>query len=329
MTRLLFSLSLIFVVAVGLLCTSTATAQQKPKYTDPKNTDDDFAIQGEYTLASGAKKGPALQVIALGKGEFEAAIFKNGLPGSNPKREDPVRIRAKRDGTSVRFDTGESSYTVNGKSATFEEPGKTDVTGKRIERKSPTLGLAPPKNATVLFDGSSTDLWKNGRQEDGLLVQGTTSKPTFGSHRLHIEFRIPYQPLDRGQGRGNSGIYVQGRYEIQMLDSFGLVGKHNECGGLYSVKDPALNMCFPPLTWQSYDIEYTAAKFDDSEKLTANPRVTVRHNGVVVHDDVELPGERSTTAAPSRPGPAPGPIYLQNHGCPVRYRNIWVVETKE
>jgi hypothetical protein len=112
-----------------------------------------------------------------------------------------------------------------------------------------------------------------------------------------------------------------------MLDSFGLAGKHNECGGIYSVKDPDVNMCFPPLSWQTYDIDYTAAKFDDEGKLVANPRMTVRHNGVVVHEDVELPGERSTTAAPAKPGPAPGPVYLQNHGCPLRYRNIWVVET--
>jgi hypothetical protein len=319
--------TVVTVVACGLLYASIAPAQEKPKYTDPEKTDADFAIQGEY--ASTSKDGPALQVVALGNGEFEASIYQNGLPGSSSKKEVPNRVRAKREGDSVRFADGESSYTIDGKSASFAIAGATSINATKIQRKSPTLGLKPPKNAKVLFDGSSTDLWKNGRQEGNLLVQGTTSKPTFGSHRLHIEFRIPYQPLDRGQGRGNSGIYVQGRYEIQMLDSFGLAGKHNECGGLYSVKDPSLNMCYPPLTWQSFDIEYTAAKFDESEKLISNPRVTVRHNGVMVHDDVELPGERSTTAAPSRPGPKPGPIYLQNHGCPVRYRNIWVVELNE
>jgi hypothetical protein len=158
-------------------------------------------------------------------------------------------------------------------------------------------------------------------------MEGTTSKQGFGSHKLHIEFRIPYQPEDRGQGRGNSGIYAQGRYEVQMLDSFGLAGKHNECGGIYSVKDPDVNMCLPPLSWQTYDFDYTAAKFDADGKLVAPPRMTVHHNGVLIHDDVELPGDRSTTAAPSKPGPEPGPVYLQNHGCPVRYRNIWVVET--
>ena len=176
-----------------------------------------------------------------------------------------------------------------------------------------------------MFDGTNADAWIKGKVENGVLVQGTTSSQKFGDQHLHIEFRLPYKPEDRGQGRGNSGIYLQGRYEVQMLDSFGLEGKNNECGGIYEVKDPDVNMCFPPLSWQTYDIEYTAAKYE-GDKLVANPRMTVRHNGVLVHEDVELPGERSTRAAPSRPGPEPGPIFLQNHGCPIRFRNIWVVE---
>jgi hypothetical protein len=84
-------------------------------------------------------------------------------------------------------------------------------------------------------------------------------------------------------------------------------------------------MCYPPLSWQTYDIEYTAAKYD-GDKLVTHPKMTVRHNGVVIHKDVILPGNRSTTAAPTKPGNTPGPVYLQDHGCPVRYRNIWVVK---
>jgi hypothetical protein len=169
--------------------------------------------------------------------------------------------------------------------------------------------------------------WQSGRlSEDGFLMEGTTSKRTFKDHTIHFEFRLAYQPEDRGQGRSNSGLYAQGRYEVQILDSFGLEGKHNECGGIYSVKDPSVNMCFPPLSWQTYDIDFRAAKFDQQRKLVSNPRMTVRHNGVLVQDNVELPGERSTTAAPNKPGPEAGPIFLQNHGCPLRYRNIWVVE---
>jgi hypothetical protein len=94
------------------------------------------------------------------------------------------------------------------------------------------------------------------------------------------------------------------------------------------VAKPKVNMCFPPLTWQTYDIDYTAGQFDANGKVVKNPRVTVRHNGVLIHDDVELPGERNTTAAPVKAGPEDGPLYLQDHGNPVRYRNIWVVEKK-
>jgi hypothetical protein len=215
-----------------------------------------------------------------------------------------------------------------GKMNITDTDGQVVGTLTRVVRSSPTLGKKAPKGATVLFDGSNAKGWKNGRlTADKLLMEGTTSLETFIDHQLHIEFRLPYQPEDRGQGRGNSGIYVQGRYEVQMLDSFGLAGKQNECGGLYSVKDPDVNMCYPPLQWQTYDIQYTAARFDDQGKLTKNPRITVRHNGVVIHKDVELPGNRSTTAAPSKPGPAAGPIFLQNHGCPMRYRNIWAVKS--
>ncbi len=307
-----------------------------PKYTNPKNADADFAIQGEYTgeVDTGDEKDKfGIQVIALGDGKFRAVGYHGGLPGDGWNGEDPVRVEAERsDDGSVRFKDKHGAGTIKDGVMLIDLKDDGSVDGKlpRVIRKSPTLGKMPPEGAAVLFDGKeSVKNWKGGKlSDDGFLMQGTTSKQTFGSHKLHIEFLLPYQPQDRGQGRGNSGIYVQGRYEVQMLDSFGLEGKHNECGGIYSVKDPDANMCYPPLSWQTYDIEYTAAKFDDKGKVTANPRMTVRHNGVVVHKDVELPGERSTTAAPSKPGPAPGPVYVQNHGCPVRYRNIWVVETQ-
>jgi hypothetical protein len=159
-----------------------------------------------------------------------------------------------------------------------------------------------------------------------MVPRGQTSKRTFGDCTLHVEFMTPFMPRARGQARGNSGVYLQGRYEVQVLDSFGLEGKNNECGGLYELSDPKVNMCYPPLQWQTYDIAYTAARYDQSGKKVSNARITVRHNGIVVQDNVEL--ARGTRAAPVEEGVAKGPIYLQNHGNPVFYRNIWVVERK-
>jgi hypothetical protein len=155
------------------------------------------------------------------------------------------------------------------------------------------------------------------------MMEGTETRDAYTSFELHLEFRLPFMPYARGQGRANSGVYLQSRYEVQILDSFGLAGKNNECGGLYHYVEPATNMCLPPLSWQTYDIELTAAEFDAAGKKTRNARLTVRHNGVLVHDDVEV--ERKTGAGKPE-GAVALPTKLQNHGNPVRFRNIWLVD---
>ena len=116
---------------------------------------------------------------------------------------------------------------------------------------------------------------------------------------------------------------MQSRYELQVLDSFGLSGEDNECGGIYQIAKPKVNMCYPPLAWQTYDIEFTAAKYDASGEKTANARATIKHNGVVIHDDLEL---EHGTPGRFREGPQPMPLFLQDHGNPVVFRNIWVVK---
>ena len=136
---------------------------------------------------------------------------------------------------------------------------------------------------------------------------------------------LPFRPEARGQGAGNSGFYQVLMYEVQVLDSFGLDGKNNECGGIYTQVAPKVNMCLPPLVWQTYDVDFTNAVAEGG-KVVKKARLTLKHNGVVVHDDAEINGK--TGGARNDLEGTPGPLHLQGHGNPMQYRNIWVVEKK-
>ena len=309
-------------------------ADAKETYTDPAKADADFAFQGEYAGELSIEGQPmkfGVQVVALGKGDFSAVGYPGGLPGAGWTPPNVVRGTGKlsADGRVVNLEgvdwggmkrRGEiRDRAVVVLSDTGSEVGRLP----KVDRTSPTLGMKPPAGAVVVFDGSGLDGVVGGRMsDDGLLMEGFTSKEEFGDATIHVEFRCPYQPHDRGQGRGNSGCYVQGRYEVQILDSFGLEGKNNECGGLYSVAAPAVNMALPPLSWQTYDIDFTAPRFE-GEQMVAKPRMTVRHNGVLIHENAEIP--KITPGGKAGKEGATGPIHLQNHGNPVRFRNIWVV----
>lgn len=311
---------------VGVLSAEldTVLAAKNVDAADPKKVDADFKFQGEYAGSLGGQYDVGAQVIALGGGKYKMVLFPGGLPGAGYDGAEKREYMGSRDGNTVNFEGGTTTKSISEKKLTFGRDGQS-FSIDRVIRKSPTIGAKPPEGAIVLFDGKSAKNFKPGKMtEGGLLMEGANSIEKFQSHRLHLEFRLPYEPTRRGQGRANSGCYLQARYEVQVLDSFGLAGKHNECGGIYTIKDPDVNMCFPPLQWQTYDIDFTAAKFDKEGKKTVNARITVRHNGVLIHENVELP--KRTTASPLAEGPTPGFLHLQDHSNPVRYRNIWAVK---
>jgi hypothetical protein len=328
-------------------------AQPKPKevWTDAADSTlpVDFKIQGEYV---GDKIG--VQVIALGKGTFQAVILPGGLPGAGWDGKNKSLMAGKLDGDVAKFEpaTGKRKYLAQkpdefSATAKFPPEGNTDHTatadgnslklnapdGKTIElkkttRESKTLGVKPPANALVLFDGTSKDAWTGGRVDEKTKFLNTDgadirTKKKFNNYTMHVEFLLPYRPDARGQGRGNSGFYQVDMYEVQILDSFGLDGKNNECGGVYSLIAPKVNMCLPPLVWQTYDADFTNA-VSEGGKIVKKSRLTLKHNGVVVHDDTEIPGK--TGGARGDPEGTPGPIQLQGHGNPLQFRNIWIVE---
>jgi hypothetical protein len=317
-----------------------AAEKDEGTITDPAKGGPDYAVQGEYLgelKEEGSAKKYGAQVVALGDSKFDIVLYQGGLPGEGWKRGDK-RTKATsemKDGATT-FDlkgkTAKIVQIVSGKRGPFTFLAVADSGGgslgelTKVERKSKTLGAKPPEGAVVLFDGKSADKFKNGKIVMGdLLLADCESLQKFGDHTLHVEFRTPFVPKARGQARGNSGVYAQARYEIQVLDSFGLEGENNECGGIYSIAKPEVNMCFPPLTWQTYDIDFTAARYDDAGKKTKNARITIKHNGVTIHDNIEL---AKGTPGKEPEGPGPGGVYLQGHGNPVVYKNIWVVEKK-
>ncbi len=196
----------------------------------------------------------------------------------------------------------------------------------------------PPSDAVVLFDGTSLDRFRDeGNQParwsidakpgGAMTIQpgtgGIFSTDTFGDAQVHIEFATPEPAAGEGQDRGNSGVYIQGRYEVQILDSYrNSTYPNGQCGAIYAQHAPLANACRAPGEWQTYDIVFRAARFDDAGVRTERARLTVLHNGVLIHDHALLDGE--TTAAPRKEGTGDGPIYLQDHGHAVRYRHIWV-----
>lgn len=194
----------------------------------------------------------------------------------------------------------------------------------------------PPSDATVLFDGSDLSHWKNGENwkvEDGVAYSGKgkiVSNESFGDCQLHVEWKAPYPAKGSGQGRGNSGIFLMDKYEIQVLDSYDNETYFDgQAGAIYKQTPPAVNAMRPPTEWNTYDIFWTAPRFDEEGKLTSPAYITAMHNGVLILNHFELKGDTPYNRPPSyKAHAATGPISIQDHGNPVGFRNIWVREFK-
>lgn len=311
-----------------------------------------YDLQGEYEGTAGGKR-LGVQVIALGAGRFQAVFLPGGLPGAGWDGQTKILCQGTLEEGTVTFETAAGDRKYLGKepgefsatkrfppagqkpwTATLDEgklSGKTHdgkpIDAKRVDRKSPTLEAKPPAGAIVLLPyevgkPTSLDEWTNPNwavKKDGSVTVtkgGNRTKKNFaGPWRMHLEFKTPFQPTARGQDRGNSGVFPPGGREIQVLDSFGLEGMPNECGGIYKSHRPQPNMCLPPLQWQTYDVWYHPARAGpDGQAEPAWYKVV--HNGVTIHEKVELGEDRE------------GPLKLQDHGNPVSYRNIWFTPGK-
>ncbi len=338
--------------AMAGLTLPAPAAERHAAYTDPAQAGPDFQVQGEYqgTLSNGM--AIAAQVIAVGNGRFEGVVYAGGLPGAGWDEKTLFHFKGETRAETTHF------AGIHGERLMFENPlfqgalqsgvfrgdagmfrnvaGNTTFEMRKVDRRSPTLGSKPPPGAIVLFDGTGAGEWANGRLVDGdLLDVGTESKRTFRSHQFHLEFRTPFMPTAKGMARGNSGVYVNKVWEIQILDSFGWneenrkferLSDFGRCGGIHEMVQPRLNLSYPPLSWQTYDVEFTAARFDGAGNRVSPAMITVRHNGVLIHDRLVLPPVPPGGDVRASKEGQPGPLFLQNHGNPVRFRNIWVVE---
>ncbi len=210
-----------------------------------------------------------------------------------------------------------------------------------LEDRDVPVHPAPP-GAVVLFDGKDLSGWvarkdggpagwkvQNGYMEVVPGAGDIYTKQGFTDYQLHVEFWLPLMPDSKGQARSNSGVYNQGRIEVQVLDSYGEPPRDNEAGGIYKVAVPLRNAARKPEHWQSYDIAYRAPRIGADGKQTQKGAITVFYNGLLIHNNVEFDAQTTTSGLPPEGNDysKPGPLLLQDHGNPIRFRNIWILPT--
>lgn len=312
---------------IGMFCfAGLAGAQQKPPVMG--------IWQGSFENAN-APKFIEARITPWG-GNTYRAVFHIGSDVKGAKRYETEHGRAvgpMKDGIAEFQIEGVEgrllTARVEGEVLKGNLGGKNPFTLNRVWLQSPTLGKQPPPGAVVLMDGKSLDEWRvqphwviDGEGAAHIAGSSILTNKQLGTGIYHVEFKCPIMPSDRGQARGNSGVYLQGRYEVQVLDSFGDVPKDNQCGGIYQIATPLVNASLPPGEWQTYDINFRAPQIDANGNKTANARITVHHNGIMIHDDIELP--EITGGAISDKEAALGPLLFQDHSDQVRFRNVWV-----
>lgn len=351
-------------IAIGLAILQFAPTMPATHAAEPVD-----AVQGnwvgDWKLDDGGGGKQTAQIVALGNGEYQGAF--TAYDGSEQQNET---FRFVISGTAAANDKVEFATTINlgEKLGTFDwkaqahagklvgrYTNKKNYTGgftlKRTELSNEAVGTKPLPGAIVLFDGSNLDRWSAPRNRptrwksadgvvrvDSEMVDGKpvltnlVSREHFRDAQIHLEYRTPYLPAARGLERGNSGLFVQGRYEIQILDSFGQPRVRNSfgeladddsAGAIFKHTAPRENATFPPGEWQAFDITFESAKLDAAGKLKEPAYLTVRHNGALIHDRVKV--SKPTPGAPLQDLTEPGGLILENGGQPVEFRNIWLV----
>ena len=274
-----------------------------------------FKWIGEYV-----RDDQALQVTTA-EGKFYLSTYHGGLPGA-----------------------GWDLSPIEHEWVDLKDMDKRLAAWHKIDRSAKVTGRQPPPGATILFDGSNADQWHQGKLAGASLKAGTRTKQRFQDFELYLEFLVPLKPEPPlgHPHRGNSGVFALGAYEIQIADTFGLDLNPNAwtestllkpfdtwCGSVYGIRPPEINMCLPPLAWQSLTINFKAARFretDNGLQKISPAVVSVIHNGVEVHHQIELPSGTGGGREGLRPEVPNGPIVLQDHSNPNLFRNVWIVE---
>ena len=302
--------------------------------------------EGTYHADESKTTKATAKVIAEGPGYYRVVLQAEPLVAGEPTAQ--FEIYGVRQGTKVNLFGRANADLWHGWISGDKLVANPGYYGISLELSktmphSPTEGAPPPAGALVLLPFSpgqppATSAWQGGPwkpQDDGSLQcnpgKGSIrTKERFGDMKLHLEFWLPLMADNFGQARANSGVIINDLYEVQVLDSFGLVPSMGDCGAVYNQARPMINANFPPEHWQTYDITFRAPRMNPDGSVKEKARVTVELNGIKVQDDTPIEGA-TAGHEPGKPGAnaATGPLQLQDHGNRVRYRNVWLVELKE